>query len=104
MTFREILQALASITHLSPPTVRMPYSVALCAGVLDSWVSRWLNRTPRIPLEGIKMARHKMFVNSGKAESELGYHPGPVEPALERAIRWFQENGFVGDKSNGESR
>jgi len=95
MSFREILDTLGKISHLPPPAVRMPYAVALAAGWADSWISRVLHRTPRIPLEGVKMARHKMYVSSAKAERELGYRPGPVEPALERAIRWFMENGYV---------
>jgi hypothetical protein len=26
---------------------------------------------------------------------ELGYRPGPVDTALESAVKWFQENGYV---------
>ena len=95
MSFREILETIGAISHLPAPKVRMPYGVALCAGVVDSWIARIRNRSPRIPLEGVKMARHKMYVSSAKAERELGYQPGPVEPALERAVRWFNENGYV---------
>ena len=39
------------------------------------------------------MARHKMYVSSAKAEQELGYRPGRVESALERAVEWFRNNG-----------
>jgi hypothetical protein len=28
-----------------------------------------------------------MFFSSAKAERELGYRPGPVGPAIERAVR-----------------
>jgi dihydroflavonol-4-reductase len=104
MSFHEILETLGKIAKLPSPTMRMPYGVALCAGVVDSWFSRLLGRAPRIPLEGVKMARHKMYVQSTKAERELGYHPGPVEPALERAIRWFEENGYVRARSKQRSR
>jgi dihydroflavonol-4-reductase len=41
------------------------------------------------------MSRHKMFVESDKAESELGYRPGPVEAALERSVRWYEQHGYV---------
>ena len=104
MSFREILETLGNISHLPPPSLRMPYGVALCAGVVDSWISRFVDRTPRIPLEGVKMARHKMYVSSEKAERELGYHAGPVEPALERAICWFEDNGYVRSESKVTSR
>ncbi|MBI4201063.1 MAG: NAD-dependent epimerase/dehydratase family protein [Chloroflexi bacterium] len=95
MSFKEILDTLAQITGLASPRWRIPYGVALCAGAADSWVARFTGRPPRIPLEGVKMARHKMYVSSAKAERELGYRPGPVENALERAVGWFRENGMV---------
>jgi len=95
MSFREILETLARMAQLPAPSIRMPYGVALGAGIVEDWMARILGRAPRIPLEAVKMARHKMYVSSAKAEQELGYRPGPVEPALERAIRWFTENGYV---------
>ena len=41
------------------------------------------------------MARHSMFVDSSKARRELGFAPGPVAAALERAVRWYQANGYA---------
>ena len=41
------------------------------------------------------MARHKMFVDSSKAARELGFQPSPLEAALERAIRWYSDNGYL---------
>jgi len=34
-----------------------------------------------------------MFVSHAKAARELGYAPGPIDAALQRAIEWFQESG-----------
>lgn len=96
MTLKEILDALAAITGRSAPRVRLPHAVALAAGYADEWVARLSGREPRIPVEGVKMSRHRMFVASDKAARELGYHPGPVEKALERAVRWYESNGYVG--------
>jgi dihydroflavonol-4-reductase len=45
------------------------------------------------------MSRHRMFVESDKAERELGYHPTPVEAALERAVRWYEAHGYIRGKS-----
>ncbi|MBI4460444.1 MAG: NAD-dependent epimerase/dehydratase family protein [Acidobacteria bacterium] len=95
MSFKEILDTLSELTGLASPRWRMPYGVALCAGAVDSWSARWMGRPPRIPFEAVKMARHKMYVSSAKAQRELGYRPGPVEEALKRAIQWFRENGMV---------
>jgi dihydroflavonol-4-reductase len=73
----------------------MPHAVALAAGYADQWISRLTGREPRIPVEGVKMSRHRMFVESDKAERELGYKPGSVEAALERAVRWYEEHGYI---------
>ena len=95
MTLKQILDALAQITGRPAPRVRMPHAVALAAGYADEWMSRLTGREPQIPVEGVKMSRHRMFVESDKAERELGYKPGSVEAALERAVRWYEANGYV---------
>ncbi len=41
------------------------------------------------------MARKRMFFDAGKAVKELGLPQRPVEPALERAVHWFEDNGYV---------
>ena len=46
-------------------------------------------------MEGVKIAQHMMFVNAGRAQEELGFKPGPVAAAFERAVRWYVENGYV---------
>ncbi|MGH9729033.1 MAG: hopanoid-associated sugar epimerase [Candidatus Acidiferrales bacterium] len=95
MTLKELLDALARITGLAAPSRRIPHSVALIAACADAAYSRVTRREPRIPVEGVRIARHKMFVNDAKARKELGYQPGAVETALERAVRWYFENGYV---------
>lgn len=95
MTLKQILEALAKITGRSAPRVRLPHAVALAAGYADQWFSRLVGRDPRIPVEGVKMSRHRMFVATGKAERELGYSAGPVEAALARAVSWYQEHGYT---------
>ena len=94
----QILDLLAGITGRSAPRMKMPHAVALAAGYADSVVSRMLGREPRIPLEGVRMARHRMWVDASKAGRELGFQTGSIEAALERAVRWYQENGYVGGR------
>jgi dihydroflavonol-4-reductase len=95
MTLKQILDSLSKITGRSAPRVRIPHAVALVAGYADEWFSRLTGRVPHIPVEGVKMSRHRMFVESDKAEKEFGYKPGPVEAALERAVRWYETFGYI---------
>ncbi len=95
MTLKEILEVLAPMAGRRAPRVRLPHAFALAAGYADEWFSRLAGREPQIPVEGVKMSRHRMFVASDKAERELGYRPSSVEAALERAVRWYEGNGYV---------
>ncbi|MCL4524153.1 MAG: NAD-dependent epimerase/dehydratase family protein [Acidobacteria bacterium] len=95
MALKEILDTLARVVGRHAPRIRLPHAVALAAGYVENAFSRALGREPQIPLEGVRMARHKMFVEGSKAVRELGYQPGPVEAALERAVLWYEENGYV---------
>lgn len=95
MTLKQILDALSSITGRPAPRMRLPHAVALAAGYADEWFSRLTGREPQIPVDGVKMSRHRMFVASDKAERELGYKPSSVEDALVRAVQWYEGNGYI---------
>ncbi|MGZ4811545.1 MAG: hopanoid-associated sugar epimerase [Terriglobales bacterium] len=96
LTLKQILDKLAAITGLASPRVRLPYVVALAAGLGDTVVSgRILHREPRVTLDAVRMGRKKMWVSSEKAQCQLGFNMVPVEDALRRAAQWFQANGYV---------
>ena len=99
LTLKELLDALARISGRRAPRWKFPHAVAYAAAAADTAMSRMLGRAPQIPLEGARMARHKMFVDASKAPRELGFAPGPVEAALERAVRWYEANGYVAGSS-----
>jgi dihydroflavonol-4-reductase len=95
LTLKQMLDMLSSTSGRPAPRWKIPHVVAFAAGCVDTAVSSMLGREPQIPLEGVRMARHKMFVDASKAERELGFAPGPIEAALERAVAWYESNGYV---------
>ena len=96
LTLKQILDRLAAITGLPSPRTRVPYGVALAAGVMDQFVTGHLFRgDPRATVEAVRMSRKKMFVSSEKAERELGWQPVLVTDALRRAVDWFRANGYA---------
>ena len=94
LALKEVFDRLSGVSGLPAPERRIPYVVALAAAVADEVKSRITGRAPRVPLEGVRMAKKKMFVTHEKAACELGYRPGPVDQALSRAVNWFRENGY----------
>jgi dihydroflavonol-4-reductase len=95
LSLKQMLDILAAISGRSAPRWKFPHVLAYAVGYMDTAVARLTGREPRIPLEGVRMARHKMFVDASKAKRELGFAPGPVEAALDRAARWYELNGYV---------
>ena len=95
LTLEQILSRLAKISDGKIPRWRIPYAVAYTAGLVSTGWANLTGREPRAPLDAVKMSKVKMFVSSDKAKRELGFNPGPVDGALQRAVDWFRANGYV---------
>jgi len=90
-TLEELLRMLASICGRRAPRVRIPWLAAYVAALVDQSVEGvLLGQEPAIPIEGVRMARHKMYVSSQKARCELGYDPKPLGQALREAVAYYQ--------------
>ena len=96
LALREVLAALASVTGLPAPQRRFPGMAALAAARVSELVEgRLLGREPTIPLEAARMSTTHMSFDDTRARAELGYHSRPARDALERAARWFVDEGQV---------
>lgn len=96
LTLKQILEMLAEMTGLAAPTVQIPYALAWTAGMMDTFFEGYLlGRQPQVPIEGVRMAKKKMFFDADKARRELGFRPGSVWAALVRAVAWFVEHGYA---------
>lgn len=95
MTLKEILDALAAITGLPSPSIRLPGWVPVAAARADRVLARLLGREPSISLEGARMSRYRMYFDSSKAVRELEMPQSPIEDALARAVDWFRVNGYA---------
>jgi len=94
-TMKQTCQAIGELAGGPVPTIQIPYFVALVAGYLSEGVSKLTGQPPRVPLGGVRMARHTMFFNPAKAIRELGLPQTPPRQALAEAIEWFRSNGYV---------
>src|SRR5271166_1172155 len=96
LTLKQILDKLGRISGLPSPTVKLPYFFAFATGVIDEAITgRLLKREPRATVDTVRMGAKKMFATSDKAERDLGWKIVPVYEALQRAVEWFQANGYV---------
>jgi dihydroflavonol-4-reductase len=95
LTLKGMLDILAKLTGLRAPSLKIPHGLALGVAYAETAFSRLIRREPQIPVEGVKIAQHMMFVDTSRAQRELGFQPGPVAAALDRAVRWYEANGYV---------
>ena len=75
LPLEEIFAAIADLAGRRRPRLRVPYAVAQAAAKAG-----FLNA------DEVKLARLPMYFSSDKARVRLDYTPGPVEPALARAV------------------
>jgi dihydroflavonol-4-reductase len=94
LTLAEFFARLAALSGMPAPKVKIPYAVAYGFALGAEAISRTVTRRPpRASLTEVRMARKKMFFDSGKARAELGYAPRPIDGAIRRAIAFFRESG-----------
>jgi dihydroflavonol-4-reductase len=75
LPLEDVFAAIARLAGRPQPRLRVPYAVAEMAALVGI-----ANR------DEVRLARLPMYFSSAKARSTLGYEPGPVEPALARAV------------------
>jgi len=95
LMLKEFLDLLSEVTGLPSPRLRLPYTLAYCVGSIDTFFSGLMRKEPRVALEAVKMARHRMFFDSTKAVKELGFVQTPIRQAIQEAVGWFTKNGYV---------
>ena len=94
-TMEQTLAALEEITGIPAPKMKIPHWIAMAAAHVDEGTSFFTRRPPKAPLAGVRMARHKMWFNPGKAIRELGLPQTPPKAAFAEAVEWFRANGYV---------
>ncbi len=96
MALKDILAAIARITGGRPPRFSIPHDLILpIAYAAEAWARLGGGGDPFVTVDGLKMAKKKMFFSSAKARRDLGYAPRPAAQALADAVAWFGDNGYL---------
>lgn len=95
LMLREVFEILSRLTGVRAPRIKLPRLAILPLAYANQWLANVTGQPPRIPLEGVKMAKYKMHYDCSKAVRELGLPQTPPEIALEKAVRWFRDHGYA---------
>ena len=97
LSLKQILSTIADITGGKAPRLRIPHNLIMpVAVVAEAWTRLAGGSEPFVTVDGLRMAKKKMYYSHQKAARALGYAPRPAAKALRDAVRWFRENGYLG--------
>ena len=96
LSYEDAFARIARVAGVPPLTWRVPYVAALAVGLAGD-VQHWVTgKEPLITSNSVRWAYCSTFqFSSAKAERELGYVHGPIEPAIADAIAWFRAHGML---------
>ncbi|MDB6087688.1 MAG: NAD-dependent epimerase/dehydratase family protein [Gammaproteobacteria bacterium] len=95
MTLREILVEIAQLVGRRAPRIRLPGGLILPVAYAAEFMARVTGGTTRVTVEGVRMARKRMFFSSEKAARELGYQWRAPTQAFVDAVSWLREQGLL---------
>jgi len=95
MTLKEILAEIARVTGRPAPRIQVPHNVVMPIAAMAEMWGRISHREPFVTLDGVRLARKKMFFSSERAIAQLGYRPRPAAEAISEAIDWFGRHGYL---------
>jgi dihydroflavonol-4-reductase len=96
MALADILAAIAGICGRRAPTVRIPHGAIMpIAHLAEAWTRLSGGAEPFVTVDGVRMARKKMYFSSAKAERALGYRARPAQEAFVDAVAWFRARGYL---------
>ena len=95
MSLAAMLGEIARIVGRKPPTLAIPRLAVYPLAVAAEAIAYLTGKEPFVTLDGLKMAAKKMYFSSAKAQAELGYRYRPPALALQDAIDWFGQAGYL---------
>jgi dihydroflavonol-4-reductase len=95
VALRDMLADISAIVGRRPPRWKFPIPMLVpLAYAAESW-ARVSGREPFVTLDGLRLAKYRMFFSTAKAERELGYRARPYREGLADAVKWFGQAGYL---------
>ena len=96
LSLKQILDLLAEVSGRPPVRFRIPHAVAFAWAYLDVALAKVLpGYTPQATPEKVKISKRGEGFDSAKAVKELGFPQTRARVALQKAVDWYREHGYV---------
>ncbi len=91
LTYREIFAIIADV--LGRPNSKLPLPPA--AAVAVAFIAEVFGLSSKLSPDAARAGELTFFFSSAKAERELGYRILPFRSAVEQAVQWYRQEGFL---------
>lgn len=96
LTLQQILARIAAQVNRKAPAIQIPNAAIMPVAYAAEFFARVFNTgEPFVTVDGLKLARKRMFFSSAKAGRELGYTARPVDEAISDALAWFRAHKYL---------
>ncbi len=95
ISMKEFFLLLERISKVPAPKMRIPYPLALTAASALELSSKITRKPSPLTIARVQIISKYIYFDCSKAIRELGLPQTPIELSLEKAVRWFRENGYV---------
>ncbi len=92
---KDMLGVIAPLAGRKAPTIRLPRGPLYPLAFGAEAVARVTGKEPMLTVDALHMSKYHMFFSSKKAKGELGFTARPYARALEDAVGWFRQAGYI---------
>lgn len=94
-TQREFNREVAAAAGVLPPLLPLPFALSRWGSKGGDFLFSTLFRhDPPVPSFFVEVLREIRHYDITKARTEIGYQPGPIEPAIRDALQWFRTHHY----------
>jgi dihydroflavonol-4-reductase len=95
VSLKEMLSIICEIAGRKAPRVQLPRRPLFPLAMMAEVAAQLTGKEPFLTRDALRMAGYHMFFTSARAERELGYHARPHRIALEDALAWYRDAGYL---------
>jgi dihydroflavonol-4-reductase len=96
LTYAEFADVVAKVAGVAPPRLYIPGPVGLSVTKgMELWSELVSHREPMGTVKALAYLLRRPFFDPAKARRELGFPCTPLEVSIERAVRFFRDQGMA---------
>jgi dihydroflavonol-4-reductase len=92
LSLADFFERLEAITGISAPKMPLPDGLMVSGAKLLDTASRLVDRDSDIDPVSVEMGQYYWYIDSSKAEAELGWEPRDADETLRDTVRWIEQH------------